>query len=57
MGPSERATEEASLAELLLPLGLSIKEIRVRRHAAAAAVAAVVHCRKDDPLPSLAYPT
>lgn len=48
LGPSERATEEASLAELLLPLGLSIKEIRVR-HAAAAAAAAFVHCHRLTP--------
>jgi hypothetical protein len=31
LGPSERATEEATLQELLLPHGLAIKEIRVRR--------------------------
>ena len=30
LGPSERATEEAALQELLAPLGLAVKEIRVR---------------------------
>lgn len=29
LGPSERATEEASLQQLLMPMGLAIKEIRV----------------------------
>ena len=31
MRPSERATEEAALQELLAPLGLAVKELRVRR--------------------------
>jgi hypothetical protein len=35
LGPSERVTEEASLAELLIPMGLAIKEIRVSRTASA----------------------
>jgi hypothetical protein len=31
-GPSGRETEEAALKALLAPLGLGIKEIRVRMH-------------------------